>query len=163
MVASLLLSTPPHPLKQLSLPGSRREWVWERRDLRVSSPLHAHWCPRRSIKGSMEVFMHRCMDWVASPAVRMGSTSLHRRARMPASIHFYNAWPQGRWAAEEKPWAPDQREGSVCGCRTPPLYLDPFWLNTAPPSRFPHTTRTPDSRFIWTLFSLWHIFMFYFC
>lgn len=39
---------------------------------------------------------------------------------------------------------------------TPDPYLNPSWLNTAPPSWFPSMTKTPDPLFIWSLFPFEH-------
>lgn len=113
----------------------------------------------------MEGFMHRYIDCVARTAVRMGSKSLHSWARMLGSHSLSHAMASGKmscWREAAAPSALNQREGSLCGW-TLSSYLDPFWLYTAPPSRFPTMTRTLDPLFIWTLFPLGHIFMLYFC
>ncbi len=56
----------------------------------------------------------------------------------------YNPWkrrgPKGGRSRWMKPptLAPRTREGSACGCRTPPPYLDPSFSNTALPARRGH-------------------------
>ncbi len=96
-------------------------------------PVHARWCPRGSRKGALRD-ENRTRETADGPGCRAVPLEAPRAKRRTKPLD------------EAAALAPRTQEGSACGRRTPPPYLDPSFSNTAPPSRTPQhdeDTRSP--------------------